>query len=364
MDERLTDKNIYTELPDLFKCNVPCVVATVTETYGSTPQKPGSTAIFTERGLIAGTIGGGAVELSVTNKSASAIQNGKSAYLRFNLENDISEHHAAICGGGMNVLLDASPEKNLSTFLAMEKSYRKRNSGVLLTIIKNNGKEKLQIDRIWITKENFQEIALSVNPEIAKQVYESLNRPTRGDCRVIPLENDTGENEHFAFAETIVPQPRLLITGAGHVGRALSHLGKLLDFEVIVWDDRSDYANKENIPDADQIISGTIYDSLDNFPVDKNTYIVIVTPGHKNDAEVLKTFIGSEAGYIGMIGSRNKISQVREKFLSQGWTTPEQWSKIYTPIGLEIHSKTVQEIAISIAAQLVLIRYQINQNHE
>ena len=85
---------------------------------------------------------------------------------------------------------------------------------------------------------------------------------------------------------------------------------------------------------------------------------------HKNDTEVLKTFIGSEAGYIGMIGSRNKISQVRDKFLSQGWATPEQWSKIHTPIGLQIHSKTVQEIALSIAAQLVLIRYQINHNHE
>jgi xanthine dehydrogenase accessory factor len=363
MDERLTDKNIYTELPDIFKSNVPCVVASVTETYGSTPQIPGSTAIFTERGLIAGTVGGGAVELSVTNKSMSALQNRRSAYLRFNLENDISDHHAAICGGGMNILLDASPEKHLSTFLAMEKSYLARVPGVLLTVINNEGADNLHIERRWITKENFQEIASSVNPEIAKQVYERLNRPARGDCRVTPMENDAEEKEHFAFIETIVPQPRLLIAGAGHVGRALSHLGKLLDFEVIVWDDRNDYANKENLPAAAQIISGPIYDSLDNFPVDKNTYIVIVTPGHKNDAEVLKTFIGSEAGYIGMIGSRSKILQVRDKFLSQGWATPEQWSRIFTPIGLEIHSKTVQEIAISIAAQLVLIRYQINHNH-
>jgi xanthine dehydrogenase accessory factor len=364
MDERLTDKNIYVELPALFSSKSSCILATVTETYGSTPQKPGSTAIFTERGLLAGTVGGGAVELSVSHKSALAIQNGKSAYLRFNLENNISDHQAAICGGGMNVLLDASPEKHLSTFLAWEKSYRKRISGVLLTIIKKDKVENLQIDRRWITKENFQEMTLSINPEIAKQVNDMLNQTIRGDCRVIPLENDTEENEHFAFIETIVPQPRLLIAGAGHVGRALSHLAKLLDFEVIVWDERSDYANKENLPDADKIINGPIYDNLGSISVDKNTFIVIVTQGHKNDTEVLKTFIGSGAGYIGMIGSRNKISQVRDKFFSQGWATPEQWSKIHTPIGLQIHSKTVQEIALSIAAQLVLIRYQINHNHE
>lgn len=363
MDERLTDKNIYAEIPDILIRNIPCVLATVTETYGSTPQKPGSTAIFTERGLISGTVGGGAVELSVSRKSMSALQNGKSAYLHFNLENDITDEHAAICGGGMNILLDARPEKHLTTFQAMEKSYRTRISGVLLTIIKNSRADNLWIERSWITKENFHKMSLSLNPEIASHVNEMLNQAVRNECRVISLENDTEENENFAFIETIVPQPRLLIAGAGHVGRALSHLGKLLDFEVIVWDERSDYANNENLPDADKIITGPVDDCLYNMPVDKNTFIVIVTPGHKNDAEVLKTFIGSDAGYIGMIGSRSKISQVRDKFLSQKWATPEQWSRIYTPIGLEIHSKTVQEIAISIAAQLVLIRYQINNNH-
>jgi xanthine dehydrogenase accessory factor len=100
-------------------------------------------------------------------------------------------------------------------------------------------------------------------------------------------------------------------------------------------------------------------ETLGNLLIDRDSFIVIVTRGHKNDADVLRKFIGSGAGYIGMIGSGRKIAQVRESFLGNAWATPEQWNKIYTPIGLEIGSKTVQEIALSIAAQLVNVRNQL-----
>jgi len=168
------------------------------------------------------------------------------------------------------------------------------------------------------------------------------------------------ENElKLAFLESIVPPKRLIIAGAGHVGKALSHLGKLLDFEVTVWDDRPEYANKTNLPDADKVLSGSLDESLGNICADKDTFIVIVTRGHKKDADVLRKFIGSDAGYIGMIGSRKKIVLVRESFLKNEWATAKQWNKIHTPIGLEIGSKTVQEIALSIAAQLVQVRNQL-----
>ena len=87
-----------------------------------------------------------------------------------------------------------------------------------------------------------------------------------------------------------------------------------------------------------------------------NTYVVIVTRGHKDDAEALKPCIGSGVTYIGMIGSKNKIATMRSSFIEKGWSSAAQWEKIYAPIGLEIKSKTVEEIAVSIAAQLILVR--------
>ena len=84
-----------------------------------------------------------------------------------------------------------------------------------------------------------------------------------------------------------------------------------------------------------------------------DTYVVIVTRGHQHDADALRACITSGAAYIGMIGSRHKIALMRDRFLEQGWATPDQWDRVFTPIGLEIGSRSVEEIAISIAAQLV-----------
>ena len=138
----------------------------------------------------------------------------------------------------------------------------------------------------------------------------------------------------------------------------MCHLGSLLDFEVTVIDDRPEFANRERLPDADTIIVDDIGEAMRAVPISDDTYIVIVTRGHEKDADALRQCINSEAAYVGMIGSARKIKLMREKFLEEGWATSAQWNRIHAPIGVEIQSKTVQEIAVSIAAQLVLARRQ------
>ena len=130
----------------------------------------------------------------------------------------------------------------------------------------------------------------------------------------------------------------------------------MLDFEVTVIDDRDEYANYSNIPDASNIIVGDIGASMKSVPKDRNTYVVIVTRGHKDDANALKPCIGAGLAYIGMIGSKTKVEAVRRSFIENGWATVNQWKELFAPIGLPIGSQTVAEIAISIAAQLVLVR--------
>jgi xanthine dehydrogenase accessory factor len=257
MIQELTGYNSYSELPRLIGDNIPCVVATVTETHGSTPQKPGSTAIFGEDGLIAGTVGGGIVELSVQKKSVELIRSKKSVLSDFNLSNDISAEKGAICGGSMSVLLDASPERHLSVFQSLSESGQKRKAGVLITLITKGEPGEVNLERKWATNENFYEISSSLPPGLIQAANEMLKKPVRGDLRKMTVQiKDTAEEQHAVF-ETITPNPRLLIAGAGHIGKALSHLGKLLDFEVLVWDDREGYATKKNLPDADLILDGS-----------------------------------------------------------------------------------------------------------
>jgi len=165
-------------------------------------------------------------------------------------------------------------------------------------------------------------------------------------------------SDTLLFLEPIFPFPSLIIAGAGHVGQAVAHLGSLLDFEVTVIDDRPEYCNNKRIPDADHFIIEDIGKAIHKIPKTPDTYIVIVTRAHRNDSDALRECINSEAAYIGMIGSKRKIRLTREKFLEKGWATPFQFNRIHAPIGMEIGSKTVQEIAVSICAQLILVRRQ------
>ncbi len=359
MDTIQKSNNIYSQLLAIIKENKPCAIATVTNAQGSTPQKPGSSAIYNKRGWITGTVGGGVVEFAIGEIALKSLRAEKSAYHVFDLDKDINDLDAAICGGGMSILVDATPEKHIDVFQSLSIAEMNRVSGVLATLCGSGSAECSGFERFWITADTLENYSGQLPDDILAAISEMLSNSKSDEFREIVLSGTEKEEMKMAFLESIVPLPQLIIAGAGHVGKALSHLAKLLDFEVIVWDDRSEFANKTNLPDADKILSGNLDESLGNFCVTKDTFIVIVTRDHKNDADVLRKFIASDAGYIGMMGSRRKVAQVRETFLNKGWATIEQWEKIYSPIGLEIGSKTVQEIAMSIAAQLVQVRNEI-----
>ncbi len=359
MDTIQKSKHIYSQLLEELKENHHCVLATVTSYQGSTPQKSGSSAMYSKRGLIAGTVGGGAVELAIGEIASKSVRSKKSGYYKFDLGNDITDLEAAICGGGMNILVDATPEKHIDVFQSLSNSEINHVPGVLATLCGSGTKECSGFERFWITAETLENVTGQLPDEIIAAITEMLSNSNPDEFREIVQPGSEKDDMKLAFLESIIPMPQLIIAGAGHVGKALSNLAKLLDFEVIVWDDRPEFANKTNLPDADKILTGNLEESLGNFPAAKDTFIVIVTRGHKNDADVLRKFIGSNAGYIGMIGSRRKIAQVCDTFLNNGWATIEQWEKIHSPIGLEIGSKTVQEIAVSIAAQLIQVRNEM-----
>lgn len=360
MEENLNRKYVYPGLAERLKRNESCVLATVVETHGSTPQKPGSSAIFGNDGLLEGTVGGGNVEFIIQKKSAEALETKKSGYYRFDLNDEIDEDNSAICGGGMNILIDATPEKHLPVFNALNESCKNRIPGVLVTMAEMDANGDFQIERFWVDKENTDLTDNRFDAGLKQEIKSMLEKSGPGKFSETVRHTSPQYEDRYVFLESIVPLPRLLIAGAGHVGKALAHIGKLLDFEVTVWDDRAEYANNENIPDADHLLSGNLKDMPGKVIPGADTFIVIVTRGHKNDSEVLREFIGTGAGYIGMIGSRKKIAQVREQFIAKGWATSEQWDSIHAPIGLPINSKTVQEIAVSIAAQLVQESYKLN----
>jgi xanthine dehydrogenase accessory factor len=348
--------NIYLSIPGKTAGSDNLTIATVIETHGSTPQKHGRSALFGPSGLVAGTIGGGVLEGRVQLIAKESSKTKESGIYHFDLDHDISFRQDAICGGEATILLDASPEDHNAIFEQIKESLQNRISGVLVTIVKEAGETDVKIARYWVASLKENNLPRQYTALLSTDFNKLLSSSDHDDFIKHELTTGTGEKNLLAFLEPLFPSFQLVIAGAGHIGKALAHLGKLLDFEVTVIDDREEYANKSNIPDADYVVVNDIGKALRDLRKGPDMYIVIVTRGHDDDAKALKPCINSQAAYLGMIGSKSKIAKMHSHFVQNEWATEEQWSAIHAPIGLEINSKTVEEIAISIAAELVLER--------
>jgi len=348
--------NIYHHLLDIRQKGSLLALATVTRTIGSTPQKPGSSALFDLKGLVAGTVGGGVLEGEVQQIAQRAIRLKESGYYPFKLDGEISHGDGAICGGQAGILIDASPEDHVVVFESVKQSMINRTPGILVTIVTVNTDRGTCIQRFWLTGIENQTIPFLNDPVISGEVQRLLSAGKPGDYRELDVSPTGDEHKDMVLLEAIFPPPHLVIAGAGHIGRALSHIGKLLDFEITVIDDRPEYANPANLPDADHILVMDIGSAMEQLEKSPDTFVVILTRGHKDDARALKACIGADMAYIGMIGSKRKITQMQKDFLEHGWAAPEEWDLIHAPVGLDIRSVSVQEIAISIAAQLILVK--------
>ena len=348
--------NIYLKITEIPNAGSGLVLATVTGTVGSAPQKPGSSVIFRNGGLLAGTVGGGVVEGKVQEAAKECSFSGKSRLMHFFLNSDISQKEEAICGGKIDILIDANPNIHFSAFSDLQKSLQKREPGVLITMVTQYAEDHVLLNRYWMTAKSKPHISPEFLVKIEPEATRILDSADKDSFLRMELSIPGEEPSSVFFLEPVFPMPKLIIAGAGHIGKALSHLGRMLDFEVTVIDDRHDFANSENLPDADNVIVMEIGEAMTGIEKSSDTFIVIVTRGHHDDANALKPCIGSGAAYTGMIGSKAKTTRMKAEFIEKKWATEEQWNRIHTPIGLDIKSKTVEEIAISIAAELILVR--------
>ncbi len=349
-------KNIYLQIPINFQDISGLALATVTATEGSTPQKPGSSALFSSSGLIAGTIGGGVLEGKVQKIAQESLLSKAPGHYIFMLDNSVSDGEDALCGGKISVLIDPDLSRHISVFKAMRESWTARIPGILITMIAENSRNDIYIDRYWTTANERDSLSPELKPLLTPEISNLASGSGSYSFREVKLPDQGNASFRLLFIESVKPLPQLIIAGAGHIGKALSQIGSMLDFEITVIDDRPEFASAENLPFANHIITDNIGDAVARIEKQNDTYIVIVTRGHRDDSDALRGSIGSGAAYVGMIGSKTKIELMHREFIAKGWSTEEQWKSIFAPIGLDIGSKTVEEIAVSIAAQLVLVK--------
>lgn len=157
------------------------------------------------------------------------------------------------------------------------------------------------------------------------------------------------------FIEPIEGQPTLCLFGAGHVAQPLAHLAHLAGFRVEVLDDRPRFANAQRFPEAGRVVVDDFTAGAAQLTLGPNTYAVVVTRGHKGDAEALRSVLGRGLRYVGLLGSRPKMVHVFQALVEQGLRL-EELEQVHTPVGLDIGAQTPEEIAVSILAEMIAVR--------
>ena len=157
------------------------------------------------------------------------------------------------------------------------------------------------------------------------------------------------------YVEPVIPHPRLVVVGAGHVGQAVAKLAHWLGFRLIVSDDRPEFCTKEQVPDADLFLPGPYSELAEKLDVNPQTYIVLTTGGVQEDLSCLPALLDTQAAYIGAIGSRRRWATTRG-LLTEAGVPSEKLDQVSAPIGLELDAETPEEIAVSILAEIIMVR--------
>jgi xanthine dehydrogenase accessory factor len=345
-------RDILSELIRLLDQGQDCVVCTLAETRGSTPQKAGATMLVLPDGQQRGTLGGGCVEAEVKQRALRALSSGKPELLTFHLDDNYGWDDGLICGGRMCVV--AQPLQVNESSAEAARYFRRYHHLVLSGL---GCTEALALQGSSGTTPG-RRFLFDAESAMVSSLPGGHEVPSLRDLLVPVIQRPkTYVRQGLAFLP-VLPRIRLLIVGGGHVGQAVGRLAAEADFDVWVLDDREQYASRERFPLAERLIVGDIGARLKELcerDLTPSTYCVIVTRGHAHDEEALYHLATTPAGYVGMIGSKRKIRLIFDDLIAKG-IPRELLARVHAPLGLNIGSQTVPEIAVSIVAELIAHR--------
>jgi xanthine dehydrogenase accessory factor len=264
------------------------------------------------------------------------------------LDGDERWNDRLACGGQMKVLIATwRPEDDLSFPRMLIDTIATGRAATEVIVVAANVGNTNEGDR-WLIDETGQVLAFH-----GARAASASSCPSMLAEHLKPLHQRP--RPYLAGGMSFIPhlkRCRLIIVGAGHVGQRVAELAADVDFDVWVLDDRADFCNADRFPRASRRIVDAFDTSLPALPVDAETYCVIVTRGHQQDQLALKHLAETGARYVGMIGSRRKIRLILDNLLAEG-ISREALDRVHAPLGLDIGSQTVPEIAISIVAELI-----------
>jgi xanthine dehydrogenase accessory factor len=336
------------------------VLATIIKQAGPAPRALGTKCLIMENGTLAGTIGGGLLEARTLKTAETVRQTDRPLLLPFSLKGKEVAETEMLCGGEVDVFLEpvsSDWEGHLPLFQRIVQVINRGGSGLLVTAIDPEQWQPGRVSKIFLEMEG-EPIGFLPGGRQAQEMLrgqmESHLRSGQASVMDLPITNATVS----LFVEPIVSDPVLYVFGGGHVSGQIAPLASRVGFQVVVIDDREDFADPGRFPEAKQVLCRPFQDIMNHLAIDENAYLVIVTRGHLHDKMVLAQALQTPARYVGMIGSRRKRDIIYQKLQEEG-VSEQDLSRVHSPIGLEIGAETPEEIAVSIVAELIKKRSEI-----
>lgn len=284
----------------------PAMLAVIVTDEGSSPREAGSMMLTGVSGRIAGTIGGGAVEMIAGETARTLLARGVSETRSYRLQETGPDAAGMACGGNITVFFQFFPAGEASETLARE-------------------------------------------------VLARLKAGRPGFLLLRPEGPALTDEEHPGRSVPLSAEPRAVLFGGGHIALELAPLLRRVGFRVAVFDDRPEFSDPARFPMAEETVCGDYENIAASLSLRPEDYVVIITEGHRHDFAVERQALACPLAYIGAIGSKTKTDTLNRRLLDCGFT-PADLERLHAPIGMRIKSSTPAEIAVSIAGELILVR--------
>ncbi len=330
--------NIFQIIRDNLEAGGRGVLATVIRRSGSAPRDVGAKMYIDETGRSFGTVGGGLLERYVQEEAAGKKNDDRASIFHMKMDSRTVAEQGMLCGGNVDVLLEPVRQAHQPLYARLAELGEKGGRAVVVTALATEAFAKTLVEEgLMITGDPVDENSAAGYLDLF------------GERRPVVV----GEGRFVV--EPLFDRTRLYVFGAGHVSQYIARIADMVDFNVVVIDDREEYANTERFPEAGEIMVQNFVEAFDSLSFTGQEFIVIVTRGHSHDAEVLRAALSRNTRYVGMIGSRRKVQMIFDLMRQSGYSD-EVISRVHAPIGLSIHAETPQEIAVSIVGELIQVR--------
>jgi xanthine dehydrogenase accessory factor len=309
-------------------------LATVVRTWGSGPRGPGAKLALTGDARISGSVSGGCVEAAVVEEGREVIETGEPKLLRFGIADVTAWNVGLSCGGTIEVFVERLDDE---LFHSLSMALAERRASARATVVRGNGlgESALVLD------------GDKPEGELAEGAHRALER---GESEVV--ERADGSE---VFIDVELPPPLLVMVGGVHIAIAMTTMARTLGYRTVVVDPRGVFGSEERFPHVDELIHEWPDDGLTGIGLDRSSAVATLTHDPKIDDPALMVALRSPAFYVGALGSKRTHEKRRKRLLDRG-LTEEELARLHAPVGLEIGSRSPEEIALSVVAQIVAVR--------